>query len=66
MENQPISTPLLPNKQEEYMPLTQNYIEQNSINNNKIISLNKDRTFNKLRKLQKLIKKEAALKELCK
>ncbi len=66
MENQPISTPLLPNKQEEYMPLTQNYIEQNSINNNKIISSNKDKTFNKLRKLQKLIKKEAALKELCK
>ena len=66
MENQPISTPLIPNKQEEYMPLTQNYIEQNSINNNKIISSNKDKTFNKLRKLQKLIKKEAALKELCK
>ena len=66
MENQPISTPLLPNKQDEYMPLTQNYIEQNSINNNKIISSNKDKTFNKLRKLQKLIKKEAALKELCK
>lgn len=66
MENQPISTPLLPNKQEEYMPLTKNYIEQNSINNNKIISSNKDKTFNKLRKLQKLIKKEAALKELCK
>ena len=41
------------------------------INNNNIIindneSNNKDKTFNHLKKLQKLIKKESALKEICK
>ena len=35
--------------------------------NNKIIGKNEfDKTFNKLRDLQSLIKKESALKELCK
>ena len=35
--------------------------------NNKIIEINEfDKTFNKLRDLQSLIKKESALKQLCK
>ena len=45
--------------------------ELKKINNNNIIindneSNNKDKTFNHLKKLQKLIKKESALKEICK
>lgn len=35
-------------------------------NNMKINSNDNDKTFNKICKLQKLIKKQAALKELCK
>jgi hypothetical protein len=37
--------------------------KQNKINNENI---NKDEAFNKLQKLQILLKKESALKELCK
>ena len=63
MENQP--APLIANFSETTEKL-QNF------NSNDIINLNNDnlnyknRSFNKLRQLQKLIKKESALKELCK
>ena len=43
-------------------------IKQNQENNNlkESMSMNNDKTFNKLKELQILIKKESALKELCK
>ena len=43
-------------------------IKQNQENNNltEPVSMNNDKTFNKLKELQILIKKESALKELCK
>lgn len=49
----------------------ENEKELKKLNNNIIIindsePNNKDKTFNHLKKLQKLIKKESALKELCK
>ena len=63
MENQP--APLISN-------LSDTPEKLQMFNNNDIINPNndninyKDRTFNKLRQLQKLIKRESALKELCK
>ena len=63
MENQP--APLL-----QYLSETPDNLQM--FNGNDIINPNnenldyKDRTFNKIRQLQKLIKKESALKELCK
>ena len=41
-------------------------MERNNIKNNNIIINNKENSFDKLCKLQKLIKKESALKDLCK
>ena len=62
MENQP--APIIFNLEET----------QDRLNDDKTTSLNiinnkndfKDKNFNKLRNLQKLIRKESALKELCK
>ena len=42
-----------------------NLIYNDEINDNKIIN-DKEKSFNRLCKLQKLIKRESALKELCK
>lgn len=64
MENQKDS--LLKNLNECQACSLNNQKDINYINNENEISINKNKTFNKLRKLQKLIKKEAALKELCK
>ena len=50
------------NKNENEISLSMN---DNNINNN-IKSVTKDCTFEKIRKLQKLVKKEYALKKLCK
>ena len=36
------------------------------IDNNKVKDKDKDKTFNRLKELQSLIKKESALNELCK
>lgn len=63
MENLPI--PFL-NIEEEQKPLTKDDFDQIFINDDNEFSFYKDKTFNKLRKLQKLIKKESSLKELCK
>ena len=41
-------------------------MERKDIKNNNIIINNKENSFDKLCKLQKLIKKESALKDLCK
>ena len=60
MENQP--APLS-------VHISQTTNKSQIFNSNDIINPNndyKDRTFNKLRQLQKLVKKESALKELCK
>ena len=64
MENLP--TPLILNLEEEQKPLTKDDFDQNFINNDNECSSYKVKSFNKLRKLQKLIKKESSLKELCK
>ena len=40
--------------------------EQQSMNNIEINNNQSDKTFNRLRDLQSLLKKESALKELCK
>ena len=63
MENLPT---LLLNIEEEQKPLTKEDFDKIFNNNDNNISLHKDKTFNKLRKLQKLIKKESTLKKLCK
>ena len=64
MENEP--TPIIITEEENQAPLTNEDFEQNFINDDDNISSYKDKTFNKLSKLQKLIKKESALKEICK
>ena len=43
-----------------------NKMEENKQNNINNENINKDEAFNKLQKLQILLKKESALKELCK
>ena len=43
-----------------------NKMEENKQNNINNENINKDEAFNKLQKLQILLKKESAMKELCK
>ena len=48
------------------MKIIINKMEENKQNNINNENINKDEAFNKLQKLQILLKKESALKELCK
>ena len=64
MENHP--APIIFNLEETHYPSNNDKTNQSFINNINDFSNYKDKTFNKLRNLQKLIRKESALKELCK
>ena len=64
MENQP--APIIFNLEETQESSNNDKMDQNIINGKNDFSNYKDKTFNKLRNLQKLIRKESALKELCK
>ena len=64
MENQP--APIIFNLEETQERSNGDKTGQNIINNKNDFSNYKDKNFNKLRNLQKLIRKESALKELCK
>ena len=64
MENQP--APIIFNLEETQEPSNNDKTDQNIINSKNDFSNYKDKTFNKLRNLQKLIRKESSLKELCK
>ena len=61
MENQP--APIIFNLEENKERLNDDKTSLNIINNKNDF---KDKNFNKLRNLQKLIRKESTLKELCK
>ena len=64
MENQP--APIIFNLEETQERSNGDKTGLNIINNKNDFSNYKDKNFNKLRNLQKLIRKESALKELCK
>ena len=42
------------------------FINKDGVNQNIIKNIDKDKTFNKLKEIQELLKKESALNDLCK
>ena len=58
----PIPNPQSPNKIIYLMDTDESSTKKSEINDN----INKDKTFNKLKEIQELLKKESALNDLCK